>query len=67
MSARDSVRTHYDALSEWVGTVNWKTAPCGWFALAHSRPPCASMIKRQIESPSPKPSGLVVWKAWKMC
>ena len=32
----------------------------GTFALAHSRPPCASMIERQIDSPMPKPSGFVV-------
>jgi hypothetical protein len=28
------------------------------FALAHNRPPCASMIERQIDSPNPKPLGL---------
>jgi hypothetical protein len=27
---------------------------------AHTRPPCAWMIDRQIESPMPKPSGFVV-------
>src|SRR5262245_21268252 len=43
-----------------AGSVNLKTAPRGWFALAHSRPSCASMIDRQIESPSPRPPGLVV-------
>jgi two-component system, sensor histidine kinase and response regulator len=30
-------------------------APQGTFARAHNRPPCASMIERQIDSPSPKP------------
>jgi hypothetical protein len=43
-----------------AGSVNWKTAPHGSFALAHSRPSWASMIERQIESPSPRPLGLVV-------
>jgi S-(hydroxymethyl)glutathione dehydrogenase/alcohol dehydrogenase len=32
-------------------------------ALAHNRPPCASTIERQIDSPSPKPLGFVVEKA----
>jgi hypothetical protein len=35
-------------------------APRGKFALAHNLPPCESMIERQIDRPSPKPSGLVV-------
>jgi hypothetical protein len=29
-------------------------APRGRFALAHNRPPCDSMIERQIDRPSPK-------------
>jgi hypothetical protein len=49
MSACDSVSTRHDALSEWAGTVNWKTAPCGWLALAHSRSLCASMIEWQMD------------------
>jgi hypothetical protein len=43
-----------------VGKVNWKTAPRGTFALAHDRPPCATMIERHIDGPAPKPPGLVV-------
>jgi hypothetical protein len=35
-------------------------APQGTFALAHNRPLCASIIDRQIDSPSPKPPGFVV-------
>jgi hypothetical protein len=35
-------------------------APWGAFAVAHSRPPWASMIERQIESPLPVPPDLVV-------
>ena len=31
--------------------------------MAHSRPPCASMIERQIESPMPMSPDLVVKKA----
>ena len=42
------------------GRVNWNTAPRGSFADAHNRPPCASMIERQIDSPMPRPPGLVV-------
>ena len=42
------------------GRVNWNTAPRGSFADAHNRPPCASMIERQIARPMPRPSGLVV-------
>jgi hypothetical protein len=38
-------------------------APWGTFAVAHSRPPWASMIERQIESPIPMPLDLVVKKA----
>jgi hypothetical protein len=38
------------------GRVNWNTAPQGLFALAHRRPPWASMIDRQMERPSPSPS-----------
>jgi NAD(P)-dependent dehydrogenase (short-subunit alcohol dehydrogenase family) len=32
-----------------------KDGPRGLLALAHNRPPCASMIERQAESPSAKP------------
>src|SRR5262252_10992173 len=39
--------------SELAGTANWKTAPRGTLALAHSLPPCASMIERQIDRPMP--------------
>jgi len=42
------------------GKVNWNTAPRGLFASAHSRPPWASMIDRQIDSPIPVPLDLVV-------
>jgi hypothetical protein len=44
----------------WAGRVNWKLAPRGTVAAAHTRPPCASMIERQIDSPMPIPPGLVV-------
>jgi hypothetical protein len=43
-----------------VGKVNWNTAPRGSFASAHSRPPWASMIDRQIDSPIPVPPVFVV-------
>src|SRR5213592_3685314 len=42
------------------GRVNWNTAPRGSFAVTHSRPPCVSMIERQMARPIPMPSGLVV-------
>lgn len=42
-----------------VGTVNCRIAPRGSFALAHNSPPCAWMIERQIDSPNPRPLGLV--------
>jgi hypothetical protein len=48
------------ALSERVGIVKLKIAPRGWLAVTHKRPPCASMIERQIDSPMPKPSAFVV-------
>jgi hypothetical protein len=44
----------------WAGRVNWKLAPRGTVAAAHTRPPWASMIERQIDSPIPIPPGLVV-------
>jgi hypothetical protein len=34
-----------------AGTVNLK-APRGEFAVTHIRPQCASIVERQIESPS---------------
>src|SRR6202795_140375 len=53
----------YDEVSLWRGRLNRKTAPWGTFAVAHIRPPCASMIERQIDSPMPLPLDLVVKKA----
>src|SRR5262249_49370576 len=41
------------------GIVNWNTAPPGSFWLAPNRPPCASMIDRQIDSPIPRPPDFV--------
>src|SRR5437870_10695828 len=43
-----------------TGSENWKTAPCGSFGVAHSRPPCASTIERLIDNPIPMPPDLVV-------
>ena len=37
-----------------------KDRASGAFALAHNRPPCASIIERQIDNPIPMPAGLVV-------
>jgi hypothetical protein len=47
-------------LSPAFGKVNRNTAPRGAFASAHSRPPWASMIDRQIDSPIPTPLDFVV-------
>src|SRR5882757_7148490 len=55
-------RSH-DAVSAFTGRVNCNVAPWGRFAVAQSRPPWASMIERQIESPIPMPLDLVVKKA----
>src|SRR5712664_3028261 len=52
-----------NAVSAFTGRVNCNVAPWGTFAVAHSRPPWASTIERQIESPIPMPLGLVVKKA----
>jgi hypothetical protein len=42
------------------GKVNRNTAPRDAFMSAHSRPPWALMIDRQIDSPIPTPLGFVV-------
>ena len=44
----------------WPGRVNWKIAPRGEFGTVHRRPACASTIERQMTSPMPMPSALVV-------
>src|SRR5262249_62159221 len=46
-----------------TGSENWTIAPCGSLGAAQSRPPCASMIERLIDSPMPMPPGLVVKNA----
>jgi hypothetical protein len=43
-----------------LAKVNRNSAPRDAFPSAHSRPPCASMIDRQIDSPIPTPLGFVV-------
>ena len=43
-----------------LGKVNRNMTPPGWFASAHSRPPWASMMDRQIDSPIPVPLSFVV-------
>ena len=48
------------ASSHSGGRVNWNMAPRGSFAVAHNRPPCASMMERQMVRPMPMPLGLVV-------
>ena len=46
-----------------VGKLNWKTAPWGTLAVAHSRPRWASMIVRLIVRPIPIPLDFVVKKS----
>jgi len=43
-----------------AGRAKWKVDPWSAFSVAQSRPPCASMMERLIDSPMPMPSGLVV-------
>jgi hypothetical protein len=45
------------------GSANWKVAPYPAFGVAHSRPPCASTMERQIDNPIPMPADFVVKKA----
>src|SRR5437773_9228644 len=42
------------------GKLTWNVEPLPSFASAHSRPPCADTIDREIASPNPRPSVLVV-------
>src|SRR5262249_41645090 len=49
----------YDFTSA-LGKVNLNAAPRGLLASAHRRPPWASMMDRQIDSPMPVPLGFVV-------
>ena len=59
-TSRGREGTNHNVMSGWADTVNSKVAPWGTFALAHRRPPCASMIDRQIDRPIPKPPDFVV-------
>jgi hypothetical protein len=43
-----------------TGNEKSNAVPCGAFAAAERRPPCASMIERLIDKPMPSPSALVV-------
>jgi hypothetical protein len=45
------------------GSAKWNVAPYPSFGVAHSRPPWASTIERQIDNPIPMPAGFVVKKA----
>ena len=38
-----------------TGSATRKIAPCGSFGVAHSRPPCVSMIERVLDRPIPMP------------
>jgi hypothetical protein len=49
-----------------LGRTIWKIEPCGIAADAHRRPPWASMMDRQMESPIPIPRDLVVKKTSKI-
>ena len=56
----------YDVVSRHAGNVNSNVLPAPELRLAHMRPPCCSMIDRQIDSPMPMPWDLVVKNASKM-
>src|SRR5260370_767526 len=43
-----------------AGSATQKVAPRSGLLMAHKRPPCASMIERQIDNPSPNPRDFVV-------
>ena len=64
-TSHSNVATSARRSSCFAGRLNWNKAPRGSLAVTHSRPPCASMIERQIAKPIPIPSGLVVQKASK--
>jgi hypothetical protein len=54
-------KKHQSRCNVWMGGHGeFKCGPRGRFALAHNYPLCASIIDRQIDSPSPKPPGFVV-------
>jgi hypothetical protein len=40
--------------------VKWKTVPPPGLSLIQMRPPCASIIERQIDNPTPIPAAFVV-------
>jgi len=56
-------RFGHDVFSRAGGTVNANVAPGPALGDAQIRPPCASMMERQIDNPIPIPLGLVVKKA----
>src|SRR5205807_2010679 len=47
---------HSTDFRDW-GRVNRKTAPCGRFGVAHTRPPCASMIDQADRQPDTHAAG----------
>ena len=55
----DGTKRIHEFLSA-MGKVNRNTAPRGSFSSTHSRPPCAPMMDRQIDSPIPTPLDFVV-------
>src|SRR5207245_7582049 len=50
-----------------AGRLKRKIAPRGEFFIAHSFPPWASMIEREIASPMPIPSDFVMYNGSNMC
>ena len=48
-----------------LGTVKWKAVPPALRGSNQMRPPCASMIVRQMERPIPIPFCFDVMKGWK--
>ena len=67
LARRDLAPKHWtsghDTCSRTWGSVNENVAPGPALDDAHIRPPCASMMERQIDNPMPIPFGLVVKNA----
>src|SRR5437016_2174100 len=56
----DGLGLGHGAVLPASGRLNKKVAPGPWFGSAHNRPPCDSMIMREMAKPMPMPWGFVV-------
>jgi len=64
--ARAPLLTGVDAMpvSVATGSVKWKSAPPPDVSVNHISPPCASMMPRHIDRPTPMPEDFVVMNGW---